>query len=310
VAEFSAGDTALTGFRIAWQHPKAVAVWAVLQMAVSLALTVFVTLSAGPAFERMTTVGFQPNPDPAVLMGLMRQLAPTYAVLLIGSLVYYAVLYAAMNRAVLRPQADRFGYLRLASDELRQLGLFAIMALLGFGLYIALIILAVVVLSLLALVGVGGIGAAGGLELLLVVPAVVAVFIYVGVRFSLASPATFAAGRINLMASWTLTRGRFWRLFVTYAMAFGLSLVVLALTLVIAVLLAGVAGGGLPAAGASMQTDFSSLSAVLTPSRLVYLAVSAIGTALGWPITMAPPAVIYRALIAGQNLNGVGRVFE
>jgi hypothetical protein len=37
--------------------------------------------------------------------------------------------------------------------------------------------------------------------------------------------------------------------------------------------------------------------------------VSAIGTALGWPITMTPPAVIYRA-IAGQGANGVGRVFD
>ena len=308
MAEFSAGDTALTGFRIAWQHPKAVAVWAVLQMAASLALTAFVTVSAGPAFDKMTTVGFQPNADPTVLMGLMRQLAPTYAVLLIGWLIYYAVLYAAMNRAVLRPQAERFGYLRLAGDELRQLGLFAIMAVLAFGLYIALVIVMGVALSLLALAGLGGIGI-GGMELALVVP-VVAVFTYVGVRFSLASPATFATGRINLMSSWALTRGRVWRLFLTYAMAFGLSLVVLALTLAIAILLAGVAGGGLPAASASMQPDFSSVAAIFTPPRLVYLVVSAIGSALGWPITMGPPAVIYRALIAGQNLNGVSRVFE
>jgi hypothetical protein len=46
---------------------------------------------------------------------------------------------------------------------------------------------------------------------------------------------------------------------------------------------------------------------VVAPARLAYLAVSAIGQALIWPVTMTPPAAIYRALTAGAS---AGRVFD
>jgi hypothetical protein len=306
VAEFSAADAAFTGFRVGLEHPVAVAIWAVLQFVVSLSFTLFVTVSAGPAFSKMAAMGFQPTADPNQVLGLFQQLAPTYAVLLIASLVFYSVLYAAMNRVVLRPEQSRFGYLRLAGDELRQLGLLALMAALGFALYIAVVIAVTVVFAVLSLAlgAAGGVGV--GLALAILLPAVICVFIYVAVRFSLASALTFASGRIELFGSWRLTKGRFWPLLGTYLIAFSLSLVVILATLAIAAAAVAIIGGGLGALTQVMQADMTSVGAILTPARLVYLAISAVGSAMSWPITMTPPAVIYRALAGGA----VSRVFD
>ena len=135
--------------------------------------------------------------------------------------------------------------------------------------------------------------------LAILLPTMACAFIFLGVRLSLASPLTFATGRITIRGSWTMTRHRFWPLFGTYLIAFALSLVVSALTLAIAVLAVAILGGGLQALGPAFQSDTSTVSAILTPARLVYLAISAIGAALTSPITMCPPAAIYQALSGG-----------
>ncbi len=309
MAEFSAADAALTGFRIVWQRPRAVAWWAALQFVVTLALTAFVTVSAGPAQARLSAIGLQPPADPTQMLALFAQLAPTIVVLLAFSLVFYAVLYAAMNRAVRRPQEDRFGYLKLSSDELRQLGLFALMAAAGFVLYWIVAFAALLIVVVVGLASGGAPSAGEAMLLLILIPAVICVFVFFGVRFSLASPQTFATQRINLLGSWGLTRGRFWPLLGTYLIAFGLNLVVVLLTLAIAFALAAIAGGGFGALTGVTQTDPTSLAGVFTPVRLVYTAVTAIGTALSWPVTMTPPAAIYRA-IAGESPAATSRMFD
>jgi hypothetical protein len=306
VAGFSAADAAFTGFRIVWERPLAVVIWSALQFAVTVGYTLFVTVSAGPAFMQAAQASLQLNPDPAPMIARLQALAPTYAVLLFAFLVLYAVLYAAMNRAVLRPDQSRFGYLRLASDELRQLGLFALMSVLAVGLYVAVVVVAGVILALLGLVA----GDTGMLMALVVLaPLLIGVFIFVGVRFSLASPLTFERGRVDLFGSWRLTRGRFWALFGTYLLAAALSLVVVALTLAIAVFAVAIIGGGFGAIGDGAEPDLRSIATALTPPRLIYMAITAIGSALSLPITMTPPAAIYRALTGGAPAS-VSRAFE
>ena len=309
MAGFSAADAAFTGFRIVWERPLAVVFWAVVQFVASLAINLFIAFSAGQAFGQMQQLGLQPPADPDKVMSLFRQIAPTYVAVLIAVLVLVAVFYAAMNRAVMRPAESRFGYLRLASDELRQLGLFAILILLVLGFYlVVLIATAFVVAVLSALLGASAqIGA--GILLAILLPVLACVFIYVGVRLSLASPLTFASGRVSIRGSWTLTRNRFWPLFGTYLIAFALSLVVSALTLAIAVLAVAIIGGGVQALGPVVQSDVSSAPAILTPARLVYMAISAIGAALSAPITMCPPAAIYVSLTGGGPA-AVSRAFE
>jgi hypothetical protein len=306
VATFSAADAALTGFRIVAERPWAVAIWAALQFVVSLALALLVATTAGPAFTRLSEMGLQPT-DPAAALQLMGQVAPTYFALLSASLVLYAVLFAAMNRAVLRPGDAAFGYLRLSGDELRQLGLFILLFAIAIGVYLALAIVAVALGVVLAFAT----GPSTGVSLIvaILIPAVIAAFAFVGVRLSLASPLAFDRHRIDLAAAWSMTRGRFWPMLGAYLIAFALSVVVLVLTLAIGVAVVAVVGGGVGALGAVMQPNLGDPTAVVNPVRLAYVAITAVGQALTWPITLAAPAAIYRAL-AATSPGQVGRAFE
>jgi hypothetical protein len=303
VAGFSASDAAFTGFRIVAERPWVVAIWAGLQLVFNLGLQLFVAYSAGPAFTKAAQLGLPPaHEDPAAVLQLFQQVAPTYLVVIIGSLILNAVVYAAMNRAVLRPGEARFGYLRLAADELRQLGLFAIFVGLGLTVYLLMSIVVVVVTLVIGLVPDEATALVLGTAVLL--PA----FIFLAVRLSLASPMTFDTRRIDLVGAWRLTKGRFWPLLGTYIIAFALSMVVALLTLAIALAAVAVAGGGMGALGATLQADLSSVAVVVTPPRLAYLAVSAVGQALIWPVTMTPAATIYRALAGGATT--ASRVFD
>jgi hypothetical protein len=162
-----------------------------------------------------------------------------------------------------------------------------------------------VVVVIVAVAGGGSDGAALALALAIALPAIICGFIYFAVRLSLASPLTFDTGRIDPMAAWRMTRGRFWPLLGAYFIAFALSIVVVVLTFAIAAAAIAVIGG-IGALGPAFQSDLGTVGAVLTPTRLAYLAVSAVGQALIWPVTMTPPAAIYRALAGGA----AGRVFE
>jgi hypothetical protein len=309
VAGFSAADAAFTGFRVVWERPWAALIWAGVQFVVSLALNLFIAISAGAAFSQLTQLGVQPTADPEKMMTVLRGVAPTYVAVLIAVLVLAAVFYAAMNRAVMRPAESRFGYLRLASDELRQLGHFVLLLLLAFGFYLVVLIVASVVVGVLA----AALGATGqvavGVLLAVLLPVLLCVFIYLGVRLSLASPLTFATGRINIFGSWGMTRGRFWPLFGAYLIAFALGFVVTALTLGIGVLAVAILGGGVAALGPAFQSDLSTVAANLSPARLIYLAISSIGAALSAPITICPPAAIYLALTGGAPAS-ISRTFE
>lgn len=309
MAGFAAADAAFTGFRIVWERPWAVAVWAAVQFVASLAINLFIALSAGQAFGQMRQMGLQPPSDPNQVMTLFREVAPTYVAVLIAVLVLASVFFAAMNRAVMRPNESRFAYLRLASDELRQLGLFVVLVLLAFAFYLAVLIVASIVVGLLAAFAGASDTGAVGILLAILLPVLACVFIFFGVRLSLASPLTFATGRINVFGSWAMTRRRFWPLFGTYLIAFALSLVVSALTFVIAVLAVAILGGGLQALGPAFQSDLTTVAEIVTPSRLVYFAISAIGAALSAPITMCPPAAVYQALTGGAPAS-VSRTFD
>ncbi len=308
MASFSAADAAFTGFRIVWERPLAVVIWAVVQFVAALALNLFMAVSAGQAFSQLAQIGMQPGADPDKVMALFSQAAPTYVVMLIASLVLAAVFAAAMNRAVMRPAESRFGYLRLASDELRQLGLFVILIGLALALYLVVAIVALIVVQVLATALGAGAETGVGVLMAVVLPMLICGFIFLGVRISLASPLTFASGRISIVGSWTMTRGRFWPLFGTYLIAFALSFVVTVLTFAIAVLAVAILGGGLQALSA-FQSDVSSVAAILTPWRLLYLAIISIGAALSSPITLCAPASIYQSLAAGAPASA-SRAFD
>src|ERR1700748_2797848 len=109
MGRFSVAEVALTGFRIVRERRRIVLLWIVLQLVVSAGFGVIMVGMAGPALTRLYAGGgMLASQDPARNLALIRQLGPMYLVLLAFCLIFYPVLYAAMNRAVLRPADARF----------------------------------------------------------------------------------------------------------------------------------------------------------------------------------------------------------
>jgi hypothetical protein len=296
MARFSATDAAFSGFRVVREHPKAVAVWAVALLALQLLTSLALVGPTGQALMQMQAAG--PSRDPVQIMAQFHQMAPTYGLLVLITLVFNAVAYATMDRAVLRPEDDRLGYLRLGADELRQLGLTLLLGLLGIGLYILLALFIIVALIVVGVAVHTAPPVAASAVSAIVVVGLVCVFLFVVVRLSLASALTFATGRINVFGSWALTRGQFWPILGTYLLAVILTAVVMLLGYILIFAVVAVAGGGLGAIGALTRPDFSSWAAYLSPLRLVYLLATTLISALALPLTLAPQAAIYRGLTA------------
>lgn len=291
---FSISDAAFTGFRIARERPRAVALWAGIQLVTSLVLGGTLVVVAGPSLVRLQDMGAAATMNAAELTTVLRQLAPVYGLLLIYGLVFNALLYGAMNRAVIRPADDRFGYFRLGADELRQLALLLLIFAVVIGLYVAAILIAVMLAVIVALVA----KAAAALVAVLATLAAIGAVIFVLVRLSLASAQTFATGKVNLFGSWALTRGRFWSIFGAYILAFALACVVLVLGFVVSFAAAAVVGGG-DAITRMMRPDVTSLTTLFSPAMLARTVVNAVIAAMVLPVLLTPPAAIYLRLTAG-----------
>jgi hypothetical protein len=316
MANFSASDMALAGFRIVRERPKAVAIWAAIQFAISVIFAFGMISMAGPALMSLNAVNTAPVRDPAQTLALLRQLGPFYLSLVVFSLVFYPMLYSTMNRAVLRPAEEGFAYIRLGADELRQFGLFLLIVAIGIVAYIGLIIVMVVIIAPVSMMlGAGGANASGAYvvaALLAVVLgfAAIGLWIYVWVRLSLASPLTFATRRVNLFGSWRLTRGLFWPMFGAYAVAVILAMIVSLLTVVISLAVSAVVGGGTGGLGAMFHPDMSSLGAYMSAGRVVSLAIGAVSSALVWPVLLTPAPAMYRTLAGAGDAADAAALFD
>ena len=215
---FSPTQAALEGFRLVGRRPVSFLAWSLLiGVTTGAFLTGFIwafgDVSALIAAKAPTLEDFLSTAGRFLLLWLAG---------LVGMLLIFAVLIAAVYRAVLKPSRRAFAYLRLGADELRlialQLLVMLIQCLCGFGATVVIIAVAASSLLLVAKILIG----------VLVGFTALAVMVFAWVRLSLAGPLIVAQGRLDLSGAWALTRGRFWSLLgmgvVTIALAMAVSM--------------------------------------------------------------------------------------
>lgn len=193
------------GFRLIKERPGAMLIWTLIQLAVAI----------GTSYAAAAIL--QGNID-AVMSGTSVQSAQTTnalqtLLLSLAGLIVAAIVYAAIQRAIIRPAEGGPGWLRLGMDEVRYYLLIL--------LYMIIFAVAAVVVTLVLGIFFAGSGPGGAqtLVLILLVLGFVACS-YFGTKLSLTFPLTLKQRAFAIGEGWSLTNGRFWTLFGAYFIIF------------------------------------------------------------------------------------------
>jgi hypothetical protein len=292
---FSATDAVFEGFRVVRRQPMTLVYWTLFYIVMFALAAALLGPNLVQLISSMEALEGVSDPAPEDFMPILQMYMGIFAVALPVSLIASAIVYAAVSRAVLRPEDRRFGYLRLGRDELRVAAVILVIGLLFLALAVALFTLGGLIgstaraagapwLWLLAiLVGLGGIVGC----------------IWLAVRLSLAVPITMAEGRIAIFDSFRLTRGRFWPLLGMAILAGVMSIVVGLLGSLVLTPLQLFAVGPDQLSGLQDQ----GLQAVLQgawPIIVVWIITNAVVSALQVAVLYAPFSAAYRQL-AGET---------
>jgi hypothetical protein len=287
MVSFSPTEAAFEGFRITRERPRVVLVWAAASLAFSFLMGVIAFFTLGPEFDSILNTFRSPTVSPQDFWRAIDAMWPFLAIAAPAAILFQAVLNCAIYRVILRPQDGGLAYIRLGGDELRVAGVTLVYAIVW-----ALVLFLTMVTAL-----VGGVFSGPVAAFLGSVLSGAACFysVIILVRLSLAAPISFSEKRFTLLASWKATRGNFWRLFGTYAMAFALGAVALILMWVLfgVIELVTLSLGG--ASITSLSGPVASPAIVVT--ALFSQAAFALMATCYRLIMESPPAVIYKHLV-------------
>jgi len=241
MSKFSASDAAFVGFRLVREHPRTIALWAVLLTVLSLIVSTLTIKLAGPQLAEFMAMSADDSVSPEQMLGVMGGLAPIMGVSLIYSLVLYSVMLAAVNRLVLRPADNRSAYLRLGADELRQAAVLVLVNLLMVGVYMVAVVFSAILIAVGVAAGGGAIAALTGLISFV---GVACLLLYFAVRLSFASAITFDTGRVSVRQSWVMTKGHVGALLGAYLLAGVMAIIVYLLIMTIVAAIGVIASGG------------------------------------------------------------------
>lgn len=293
---FSASDAAFEGFRMTRRSPMTVLWWA-------LAYIVFfagiLALASGPIIHmvsEMERLEGLSDPQFSDFSSLGQTYFSLFSWVMPLSLVFGAVINAAVARAVLRPGQSAFGYMRLGMDEVRVLVVTLVLAI-AFGVVMAL---GGVVLGFVA----GFVNASGtsGLWLGVVVGgiALAVLAIWLMVRFSLAVPIVVAERRFAFVDSFALTKGRFWPILGMAVLAGVMSLLVGLLGGIIAQAVT-LMTGGLDVLSGMEEARLDEIVRAAWPALLTWGVINALISALQLAVIYAPFSAAYRALTGKEE---------
>lgn len=292
---FSATDAAFEGFRVVRRHPLALVFWSLFYIVI-FGLSI-VVVGRGMADIMAITEGLESGGTTSFedLAPLFDAYTSTFALLMPLGVVAGAVLNAAIARSVLRPAERAFGYLRLGMDEIRVLVVTLVLS---------------VVLTLLMMIPMGfvaymfwqasaGGGPAAALGGLLGVFAVIALAIWLMVRFSLAVPITVAERKFAFLDSWRATKGRFWPLLGMGLIAFLMSMVVSLLGSIV-IMPIQLTVGGFDRMGEYSGQDLGAMLQAIWPAILTGVVTQSILSALQLAVLYAPFSAAYRDLFGNR----------
>lgn len=293
---FSATDAGLVGFRILRQRPTIWPAWAIASLVVSVAMVIPMVIFAGPAMAEFQALGRSANPDPEELVALYGRMAPAFLLALPVSLAFYAVVYAAANRVVMRPGDGGFGWFRFGAQELRQgLALIVVFAIL-MGAMIAVTLAASILVAVASMVT----PILGALVGFLALFAALGVMLYVGVRLSLVSPLAFDTGRVDVAAAWRLSKGRIGAMMGAFFLSIVMALIISAVGTGVFFLVAMPIFGLGDTAKAVFEPDMSSMASMFPPVGIAYYIWQAILAGVTMVVTSTVAPTIYRQITAGE----------
>ena len=281
MSRFSPSDAALEGFRLTRERPGTILAWGLINfLGISIIGGLMLLMLGGPFVEFVKNGGMSAG-DPEALANMLAKSWPAFLMLLAVVVLFMSVLTAGIYRLVLRPGEHGFMHLRVGVDEFRLTAVNLLLFVIG--------LVCLVLVDLVGNIVTSTAGVAAGLLAALVVAVPM---IWIGVRFSLATPMTFAEHRIDLRAAWDVTRGSFWPLFGMIILAAVFYVMVWALILIIYAAVVALSGGP--------ETLKALENGVITPQAIIALiavvVLQLILPVLQWVMIYSPLAVAYQHL--------------
>jgi hypothetical protein len=285
---FSATDAALEGFKITRGRPAAVLAWAGAFLALPFVVhALAIVVIGGPRLEAWAELKPFATPTQEQVTKLWPIIFETALIGALVSLPVLGLLYASIDRAVLRPDEGAFAWLALGADEARQIAVLFCYALVQSATLLGGFIGATILLGLpLSFLGAPGAFIATFFGAF----AALALTAWVGVRLSLGPPATFDQRRFVLFESWAMTRGRFWELLGCYVIAWLFSMLVWVLVDGLGMMIIASLPGPDPAPVPA------SFAALFSPKVVIDAVFAAAASALALPLRVAPAAYAYREI--------------
>lgn len=239
MASISIGKSIGEGFGIIARRPLTVLAWGALRVGCSVVLLAIMWPMLSSMMSSMSAMraaqGSSPTAAMASLGPMFRSEGEIMLVSLVGGIVSLVV-YCAAFRAVLKPEAPTFAFLRFGAAEL-------FLLLFGFGFYFALILgLIAVMIPIGIIAGIAGVAHAplvSGLLFVVGFVGAIAFCIWILVRLSLVGAMTVQDGMFHLGDAWRLTKGHGWSLF-----GLGLALFCIAILIGIVQAVVSLATGG------------------------------------------------------------------